>query len=49
MVTDTEEYKGRQFKCDSCGYVVSSSAMTDFDVDDFHYCPYCGEEVNIYG
>ena len=42
MVTDTEEYKGRRFECDSCGYVVSSNAMSDFDVDDFSYCPYCG-------
>lgn len=43
MVTETNEYKGRQFICDSCGYVVSSNAMSDFDVDDFNYCPYCGE------
>lgn len=43
MVTETNEYKGRQFICDSCGYVVSSNAMSDFDVDDFNYCPCCGE------
>lgn len=43
MVTETNEYKGSQFICDSCGYVVSSNAMSDFDVDDFNYCPYCGE------
>ena len=46
MVTETNEYKGRQFKCDSCGYVVSSNAMSDFDVDDFSYCPYCGFDTN---
>ena len=46
MVTDTEEYKGRRFKCDSCGYVVSSDAQSDFDVDDFSYCPYCGYDSN---
>ena len=46
MVTDTEEYKGRRFECEHCGYVVSSNAMSDFDVDDFYYCPYCGEKVN---
>ena len=43
MVTETNEYEGRQFICDSCGYVVSSNAMSDFDVDDFNYCPCCGE------
>ena len=43
MITDTEKYKGRKFTCDSCGYVVSSDAMSDFDVDDFKYCPRCGE------
>lgn len=42
MKTDTDEYKGRKFTCDNCGYVVSSDAMDDFDVDDFNYCPYCG-------
>ena len=42
MITDTEEYKGRKFECDVCGYVVSSNAMSDFDVDDFDYCPRCG-------
>lgn len=47
MVADTEEYKGRRFECEHCGYVVSSNAMSDFDVDDFSYCPYCGKEVNI--
>lgn len=46
MITNTEEYKGRQFKCDLCGYVVSSNAMSDFDVDDFSYCPYCGCSKN---
>lgn len=46
MVRDTEEYKGRQFKCDSCGYVVSSDATSDFDVDDFSFCPYCGFDLN---
>ena len=45
MVKDTEEYKGRQFKCFYCGYVVSSNAMSDFDVDDFRYCPYCGIKI----
>ncbi len=43
MLTETEAYKGRKFICDNCGYVVSSDAMSDFDVDDFNYCPYCGE------
>ena len=42
MITDTDEYKGRKFTCDNCGYVVSSDAMSGFDVDDFSYCPYCG-------
>lgn len=42
MKVDTEEYKGRKFICDNCGYVVSSDATDDFDVDDFRYCPYCG-------
>lgn len=46
MVTDTDEYKGRKFTCDNCGYTVSSSAMTDFDVDDFNFCPYCGMNNN---
>ena len=43
MITETEAYKGRKFTCDNCGYVVSSDAMSDFDVEDFNYCPYCGE------
>ena len=42
MIIDTEEYKGRKFICDNCDYVVSSDAMSDFDVDDFSYCPCCG-------
>ena len=46
MVTDTDEYKGRKFTCDNCGYVVSSNAMSDFDVDDFSFCPYCGMNTN---
>lgn len=46
MWRDTDEYKGRQFECDYCGYVVSSNAMSDFDVDDFEYCPRCGKEVD---
>lgn len=46
MITDTEEYKGRKFTCDNCGYVVSSDAMSDFDVDDFNFCPYCGMNNN---
>ena len=46
MFTETEEYKGTRFQCDKCGYVVSSSAMTDFDVEDFYYCPYCGEKLD---
>lgn len=45
MFTDTEEYKGRKFTCDNCGYVVSSDATDDFDVEDFYYCPYCGEKI----
>lgn len=49
MIVDTCEYKGSKFICDSCGYVVSSDAMSDFDVDDFNYCPCCGEEVNSNG
>lgn len=47
MITDTESYKGRKFTCEKCGYVVSSDAMSDFDVDDFYYCPYCGESTAI--
>lgn len=46
MWRNTEEYKGRQFECDYCGYVVSSNAMSDFDVDDFEYCPCCGKEID---
>lgn len=42
MVTETNEYKGRRFKCSVCDGVVSSSAMSDFDVDDFYFCPFCG-------
>lgn len=42
MVEDTEAYKGRRFTCKKCGYVVSSDATDDFDVDDFRFCPYCG-------
>ena len=42
MKTDTEAYKGRKFTCNNCGYVVSSDATDDFDVEDFSYCPYCG-------
>lgn len=42
MITETEAYKGRKFTCDNCDYVVSSDAMSDFDVDDFSYCPCCG-------
>lgn len=45
MITDTEAYKGRKFICNECGYVVSSDAMSDFDVEDFNYCPCCGSEV----
>lgn len=45
MIKDTEEYKGRKFICDNCGYVVSSDATDDFDVDDFSYCPYCGNYI----
>lgn len=45
MFSETEEYKGTKYQCDSCGYIVSSSAMTDFDVEDFNYCPYCGEKI----
>ena len=37
----------KKFICDNCGYVVSSDAMSDFDVDDFNYCPYCGESTAI--
>ena len=47
MITDVESYKGRKFTCDKCGYVVSSDAMSDFDVDDFYYCPYCGYSTAI--
>lgn len=46
MITETESYKGRKFVCDSCGYVVSSDAMSDFDVDDFNFCPCCGRKIN---
>lgn len=46
MVTDTDEYKGRKFTCDNCGYTVSSDAKSDFDVDDFNFCPYCGMNNN---
>lgn len=42
MIIETESCKGRKFTCDNCNYVVSSDAMSDFDVDDFSYCPYCG-------
>lgn len=42
MVIDTEAYKGRKFKCKQCGFEVSSDAMSDFDVEDFSFCPYCG-------
>ena len=45
MITETNKYKGLKFTCDSCDYVVSSDAMSDFDVDDFSYCPYCGESL----
>ena len=45
MITETESYKGRKFVCDSCGYVVSSDAMSDFDVEDFNFCPYCGRKI----
>lgn len=44
MVEDTEAYKGRKFTCKYCGYVVSSDATDDFDVLDFQYCPYCGND-----
>lgn len=37
MVTETNEYKGRRFKCSVCDGVVSSNAMSDFDVDDFYF------------
>ena len=46
MIVDTEEYKGRKFVCDSCSYVVSSNAMSDFDVEDFNFCPCCGRKIN---
>lgn len=42
MITETEACKGRKFTCDNCDYVVSSDAMSDFDVIDFMYCPCCG-------
>lgn len=42
MITETEAYKGRKFTCDNCDYTVSSDFMSDFDVIDFMYCPYCG-------
>lgn len=42
MIAETEAYKGRKFTCDNCDYVVSSDAMSDFGVEDFNYCPYCG-------
>lgn len=42
MITETEACKGRKFTCDNCDYVVSSDAMSDFDVIDFSYCPCCG-------
>lgn len=42
MVTKTMEYKGSKFECGSCGYIVSSDATSDFDVEDFSFCPYCG-------
>lgn len=42
MITETETYKGRKFTCDNCDYVVSSDAMSDFDLDDFSYCHCCG-------
>ena len=29
---------GSTFKCENCGYEVIAD-----DVDDFRYCPYCGE------
>lgn len=47
MIVETEAYKGRKFICNNCGYVVSSDAMSDFDVDDFCYCPYCGESTAV--
>ena len=45
MITDTEAYKGRKFTCKECEYVVSSDATSDFDVDDFNFCPYCGRKI----
>lgn len=42
MIIGTEEYKDRKFICDNCGYAVSSDAISDFDVDNFSYCPCCG-------
>lgn len=45
MIVDTEEYKGKKFVCDYCGYVVSSDATSDFDVEDFKFCPCCASNV----
>lgn len=45
MIENTEAYKGRRFTCGNCGYVVSSDATDDFDVEDFQFCPYCGNSV----
>lgn len=45
MIVATEAYKGRKFTCNDCWYVVSSDAESDFDVDDFNFCPCCGSEV----
>ena len=47
MIEDTEAYKGRKFICKNCGYVVSSDATDDFDVLDFVYCPYCGNDERL--
>ena len=47
MITDTEAYKGRKFICNECGYVVSSDAMSDFDVEDFEHCPHCGQYTRL--
>ncbi len=45
MLVNTEKYKGIKFTCNECWYVVSSDAESDFDVEDFNFCPCCGSEL----
>lgn len=45
MLINIDKYKGMKFKCDKCGYTVSSDATSDFDVEDFQFCPYCGFDL----